>query len=120
MSRRRRNSESLLRWFGLEPSDYLNDESEWIRRENGLYRLEGLYVTPLARPVALDWEQPSEIALLPIEDRIPCFVCGLIPYNFYNRGGYHQAWVLLECKLCKQRWYCASDRQRPECPKCLP
>jgi len=56
---------SLLRWFGLEPWEYLNEGGHWIKRGNERFYLKGAYVTSTGWEVAIDWEQPSDIFITP-------------------------------------------------------
>jgi len=112
---------SLLRWFGLEPWEYLNEGGNWIQRGEEKFYLKGAYVTPTGWKVALDWEQPPEILISPGAGGqagiIPCFACGLAPRLYKN---WHQAWVLLKCKSCDRKRYCVSRRREAQCSKCLP
>jgi len=79
---------SLLRWFGLEPWEYLNEGGNWIQRGEERLYFKGTYVTSAGWQVALGWEQPPEILVNPGVDGkagiIPCFACGLAPRLYKN------------------------------------
>ena len=102
---------SLLRWFGLEPWEYLNEGEDWIQRGEERFYLKRAYVTPAGWKVALDWEQPPEILINPgvrgQAEIIPCFTHRLAPRLYKN---WPQTSVLLKCKSCDKKWCCVSSR----------
>ena len=76
----------------------------WKKRGNDQFYWEGIYRTSAGR--------------LDIQERrgITCF------YGCYEAfgasGGWHSAWLLLQCRTCEKRWYCSSERQQGLCAPC--
>ena len=67
--------------------------------------------------MALDWEQPAAEDLGFERVRGIACLCGCVR-TFYSRGAWQVAWVLIQCKVCKRRWYYSSARQQSLCSQC--
>lgn len=106
----------LPQWLGLGSWEFVNPRGRWRDRGGEWVLLEGIYRTSAGELVALDWEQPvvKDLAF-DISLGITCF-CGCTR-TFHATRGWHVAWVLIQYKICKRRWYCSSARwQEPMLP----